>query len=145
MVTLHKKINISRGIKLGCPLSAIIFILCTQILANAITSNESINGISVPTKLNNELKIFKLSQYADDMSLFLKDGNQLLTALDEVSKFGHVSGLTLNINKTEDLWIGSLWNCNVKIVGIKWPTVIRYLRIHIGYDKNRCKILNWDN
>ena len=53
------------------------------------------------------------------MSLFLKDGNQLLTALDEVSKFGHVSGLTLNINKTEGLWIGSLWNCNVKIVGIK--------------------------
>ena len=61
------------------------------------------------------------------MSLFLNDGNQLLTVLGEVSKFGHASGLALNINKTEGLWIGTLWNCYVKIAGIKWPTVIHYL------------------
>lgn len=46
---LTEKFNISRGIKQGCPLSAMIFILCTQILANAIKSNQNINGISVPT------------------------------------------------------------------------------------------------
>ena len=51
----------------------------------------------------------KLSQYADDTTLIL-NGNQesLSTALGTIGNFGNVSGLKLNDEKTEALYIGSM-------------------------------------
>ena len=54
-----------------------------HLYVNKLTLNESIEGITLPIKP--ERKTFKLSQYADD--------------------FGRVSGLKLNIKKTEVYWI----------------------------------------
>ena len=79
------------------------------------------------------------------MSLFLKNGEQILNALDIVMEFGQVSGLILNVNKTEGIWIGSLSNCNIEIGGIKWPSYVRYLGVYIGHNKDECRALNWEN
>ena len=51
---------------------------------------------------------FKLSQYAEDTTLIL-DGSKesCLESLVLIETFGNVSGLRLNIKKTEALWIGS--------------------------------------
>ena len=72
---LTEHISISKGIRQGCPLSALLFIICTEILSTAIKQNENIKGISIPIDRRN-CKTIKLSQYADDMSLYLKDGQQ---------------------------------------------------------------------
>ena len=122
----HGNVNILRGVKQGGPLSAILFILCTKILARAIISNKNIEGITIPNKSSGLHKTYKLSQYADDMSIFLKNGEQILQALDTVIEFGKVSDLTLNLDKTEGLWIGSLFGSNIEIDGIKWPRIMRY-------------------
>ena len=120
---LTEHISISKGIRQGCPLSALLFIICTEILAMAIKVNEQIKGIPIP--LDKETyKTVKLSQYADDMSLYLKDGEQFLNALDTIIDFGRVSGLVLNLEKTEGLWLGSLANCNERICGLKWRNII---------------------
>ena len=85
-----------------------------------------------------------MTQYADDASMLLKNGEQILNALDEVIEFGKVSGLKLNMNKTEGLWIGSLANSNIKIAGIKWRNdPIKYLGIYIGINREACNNLNW--
>ena len=123
---LSENINISRGIKQGCPLSALLFILCTEILSLAIKKDENLTGITIPLKGQSK-QTFKLSQYADDVSLFLKNAEEILNALDIVIQFGNISGLSLNLNKTEGFWIGSLAKCNVKIQGIKFSEVIKYL------------------
>ena len=52
--------KLERGVRQGCPLSPYLFILCVEILADAIRKNESIKGITI-----NEQEI-KISQYADD-------------------------------------------------------------------------------
>ena len=52
---------------------------------------------------NNTKKKVKITQYADDASLMLKNGEQILNALDEGIEFGKVSGPKLNVNKTEGL------------------------------------------
>lgn len=52
--------SVSRGVRQGDPLSPYLFIICAELLADAIKQNGQINGITV----NNEE--FLLGQYADD-------------------------------------------------------------------------------
>ena len=141
---LSENIQISRGIRQGCPLSALLFILCTEILALTIKQNDEIKGIKVINKNKQHIEN-KLSQYADDLSLFLKNLEQIITALDTIINFGKYSGLCLNLDKTEGLLIGSLADQIVKISGIKFSKIVRYLGIYIGTDLVECNVRNWDN
>lgn len=53
------------GVRQGCPLSDTLFVLCAEILANAIRNDKNITGVNI----HNE--DFKLSQYADDTNAFV--------------------------------------------------------------------------
>ena len=55
----------------------------------------------------------------------------LLKLLDDFEK---VSGLKLNVLKTEAMWIGSLQSCEDEPLGFKWKTCIKVLGIFITYD-----------
>ncbi len=140
--TLSKGITIKRGIKQGCPLSALIFILCTEILCLAVKQNKEIKGITLP-----ENKEARINQYADDTCLFLHDEISVQTALGIIHEYSSVSGLHLNLDKTEGLTVGFLRNQRLNVdPRIKWPTEpIRYLGIHIGYKLNECHKKNWTN
>ena len=97
--------NLKRGCTQGDPISPYIFILCAEILEKMIKNNRDIKGIQI----NN--KEFKLSQYADDTQLLL-DGSEisLKEALRTLKQYYIMSGLKINVDKTRDLWIGSLSN-----------------------------------
>jgi hypothetical protein len=62
-----------------------------------------------------------------------------------VEEFSLVSGLNLNRNKTEGLWIGkSKHQEHSNSGGIKWPAIpIKSLGVYFGHDKNECVQLNW--
>ena len=82
-----------------------MFIICTKILATAIKQNYDIKGIPVPFD-KEKYKTIKLSQYADDICLYLKDIQQFLNALDTIIDFGNVSGLVLNLQKNRKFMAG---------------------------------------
>ena len=86
--------ELERGVRKGCPLSPYLFILCVEILAEAIRKNSEIKGITVNGR---ELKI---SQYADDTTLIL-DGHtrSFDTSLKVLDMFSEISGLCLNRKK----------------------------------------------
>ena len=106
--------ELSRGVRQGCPLSPYLFILSVEILAEAIRNKKEIKGIKI---YNTEVKV---SQYADDTTLIL-DGTEesVRASLLLIEAFGNISGLRLNNEKTEALWIGSKRNCNLKLCQAK--------------------------
>ena len=95
-----------KGIKQGCPLSALLFILCVEFLCLSIKKNNTISGIKL--NLLNEIHEIRCTQYADDTCLYFKDLDQVIPCLEAIKQFSKVSGLNLNLHKTEGLCIGSI-------------------------------------
>ena len=83
-------------------MSPYLFILCAEVLADAIRKHTNIKGIFVDGQ---EIKI---SLYADDTTLIL-DGSRasFQNSLRILKFFRAISGLRLNYKKTEALWIGA--------------------------------------
>ena len=94
-------INLQRGCRQGDPISSYLFILCAEILAIKIRNDKDIKGICI------DRFEYKISQYADDTTLLL-DGSEksLNKSLDTLAWFETVSGLKVNFDKTQVVWIG---------------------------------------
>ena len=85
-------------------MSALLFVIVAEILATKIRNSTDIDGIKV-TSENGENYI-KICQLADDTTLFLKNENEVRSSLTIIHDFGNHSGLKLNINKTDGMWLG---------------------------------------
>ena len=89
------KIKIKRGIRQGCPLSMLLFIISTDLLTRKIQKNEQIKGI----KFQNFN--FKIAQYADDTTFAFQNYKEIEDILIELKQFEKVSGLKINPEKTQ--------------------------------------------
>ena len=141
--------DLSRGVRQGCPLSPYLFILSVEILAEAIRNKREIKGIKIQ---NTEVKV---RQYADDTTLIL-DGTEesVRASLLLIEAFGNISGLRLNNEKTEALWIGSKRNCDLKLCQEKkfkwqkekvkalgvWLSTNHQMTISLNYNEKLAKI-----
>ncbi|GFR75484.1 reverse transcriptase-like protein [Elysia marginata] len=99
--TVSDWFNITRGCRQGDPISPYLFLIAGEVLAHMIRQNVHVRGYKV-----NEME-FKISQYADDTTLFL-DGSeesftQCIGLLDEYKSY---SGLKMNAEKTKVMWFG---------------------------------------
>ena len=57
--------------------------------------------------------------------------------------FGNLSGLTLNRNKTEGIWLGRLKHRKDKFENITWTKdIVKYLGVHFGHDISKCQQSN---
>ena len=102
---LSDSFKLNCGIRQGCPVSPLCFILAVEILSCKIRQSVNIKGICLP-KVDNKSQIMKILQFADDTTLTLSDEKSLTNALEIINKFALISGLKLNKNKTEAMWFG---------------------------------------
>ena len=88
--------------------------MCVEVLGNSVRNDTRIQGIKV---LDTECKI---SQYADDTT-FILDGSQLSfsRSLYLLDTFALISGLKVNYEKTEALWIGSYKSSEITLPSSK--------------------------
>ena len=130
--------ELHRGVRQGCPLSGLLFVLAVEILSIAIRASRDIKGIQIA---NREIK---LSQYADDTTVFCRDIFSLGKLLDLLSTFGDCSGLKLNVAKSEAMWLGKSANRKDMPFDIKWPKRPIYaLGTAFSYNCNLCESENF--
>ena len=91
-----------RGVRQGCPLSGILFVIGVEILSNAIKRSSEIKGIQIKQK-----QTVKITQHADDTTVFMKDVQSVQKLFDLLNQFDSCSGLQINQSKSELLWLGS--------------------------------------
>lgn len=71
---------------------------------------------------------------SDDTTAVLSDLNSAQALFKLLEGFEKVSGLKLNVMKTEAMWIWSLQSCEDEPLGVKWQKCIQFLGIFITYD-----------
>lgn len=137
---------LSREIKLirlrqGYPISALIFILCVEIMAIKIRNNKNIKGLIF------NVEEHKISQYADDSTLVMTNLESIDHSLLIINEFSNYSSLRLNVDKSEIVLLGQLkllaieTYANIKIQ----KSHIKCLGIYVGHNKLLCEQLNWEN
>ena len=137
--TISRRFPIYKGTRQGDPLSAVIFAICMEGLAESIRKNNNIKGITIKEEQH------KLALYADDVIIYLTSPEQSLSNLMEtITEYSKHSGYKLNESKCEVLTLGEQLKVEIKeTYKLKWESKkIKYLGIYLTGD---LKTLYTDN
>ena len=108
-------------------------------LSNKIRQESDVRGIKV---FGQEIK---LSQFADDTTLFNADIESLERALKIVGVLGRIAGLSLNVKKKKALWLGKWKNNRNKPLDLKWfHSSVKILGIYFSYNIKENNELNFE-
>ena len=110
----------SRGTFQGSPLSGLLFNLAVEMLAIKVRAAANINGITISGQE------IRMTQYADDTTLFLNDSYSVCGAMEILHDFKLASGLDINLQKCCIMWLGGNCMSTETVCGI---TAVRKVKI----------------
>ena len=127
----------SRGVRQGCPLSALLYVLIAEVFAANVRCDPAIKGVTVGKTE------FKIIQYADDTTLLLQGNQSSLAIENHIANYEKASGAKINKDKSEGLWLGSFKNRPDSPLGFNWKKkTLKILGLYFGTeDTNK---LNWE-
>ena len=122
--------SLSRGVRQGCPLSPLLYILVAEVLACNIRAHSSISGLRLPQA---PVSLSCVSAYADDTTFVVTSARAILAVFDVYSLYERGSGAKLNMDKCKGLWLGS-WNGRTDSpVNISWSSIkVKVLGVFLG-------------
>uniref|UniRef100_A0AAV2JLY8 Reverse transcriptase domain-containing protein n=1 Tax=Knipowitschia caucasica TaxID=637954 RepID=A0AAV2JLY8_KNICA len=100
---LTKAVQINCGVRQGCPLSALLYILCIEPLAQVLRRDQQIRGVGIP---GGGGLTAKCVLYMDDVNVLCTDLLSVNRTLDLTDWFGLASGSKLNRAKTQAQFYG---------------------------------------
>jgi exonuclease III len=126
---LSEAFPVTRGVRQGCSLSPLLYVICIEAFARRIRCDPHIRGLRLPT-VADELRI---TQYADDSTLVLTDYHSPRKAFLVAELYGLASGARLNVDKCQGLWLGS-WRGNAyRPLSLQWTSdVVKFFGIYLG-------------
>ena len=129
----------SRGVRQGCPLSPLLYVISIEVLAANLRANRLIEGIKLP-RIPDPLPV--LSLYADDTSVISSSDDATKAVFETYEKFEKGTGSKLNLSKCEGLWLGAWRHRSDAPVPITWTLIkIKVLGIVLG--PGQIDNLNW--
>ena len=136
---ISKPYYMKRGIRQGCSMSALLFVLVVEILATMIRTDQNIKGLTIGKTEH------KICQYADDATIFSSDLESIKVIISVIDIFSNIAGPKLNIGKTKGIWLGALKELGLRIYsGIQFTgNPVKCLGLYIGHNKEKCYKLNW--
>ena len=130
---------IQRGVRQGCPISAILYVLTAEPLHEAIVKSPHISGIQF---CDTEARIF---QHADDTTFFVSSITSIHSVLSVIKLYEHASGSLCNLNKTELLVFGKN---RIDPGNFNFPVrndYIEVLGVAIGNELKNMEKTNWED
>ena len=112
------------------------FVLSSELLTIQIRDCKDIKGITHLDVVNStdweqELKI---ALYADDITLFCGNEHKMPRALSIVDSFSCLSGIEVNKQKSEAMWLGCKKYCTDAFGNFVWKKKLKVLGVYICND-----------
>ena len=140
---------LTRGVKQGCSLSPLLYVLALEPFARKVRADEDISGVRLPGSMEQ----VKISLYADDSNGICTDDKSIGKLLYWCELYGRASGAKLNKSKTKGLFLGKWKSRSDHPFGISWAEKIKIIGIMFGNNVTAddiwhsiyirfCKVLN---
>ena len=138
--TFTDSFSVGKGIRQGCPLSSLLYVLSIEPFAHAIRNDPYIKGFCIP----GSLKQARISVFADDNTPIVSNINSIKRVFQVSEHYGLASGSRLNLSKSCGLLLGSAreWQIPQDFCGIKWVDSAKVLGCRFG--KLDLAAQNWD-
>ena len=129
---------IERGVRQGCPLSMILYIILAEVMIENIRQNRNIKGITISQKET------KISAFADDTTIYIGENSSFTYLQAQLQDFERFAGIKYNRNKCVGMWLGVNRDNTDKPLGFKWNSEqIKILGYIYGQNPKDNQEQNW--
>ena len=149
---ISKTINIERGCRQGDPIASLLFILCIEILLIKIRTSDKVQPFKLTYQFN-PLRLATINKYmegfADDITLSIENNRESIVGVTkEIEKFGNLSGLRINKDKTQAMIFGhnsENTRPTIDTMGFEWVKEIKILGVTITCNLKNMEIQNFNS
>lgn len=136
---LTKEIPLKCGVRQGCPLSALLYVMVIELLALQLRANPNIVGF----KIQGERIIS--THYADDAVIKITQNQCFKEVYKDLQDYEKATGAKVNLEKTVGLWVGKWKNRTDdpfqdidpdQTRKIEWTNKnVKYVGVYVGNDR----------
>ena len=121
--------NVTRGVRQGCPLSPVLYVIVSEALNKCILAENEIAG---PPELGGRPV---LSQFADDTCVGAIGDHSIFAVFRALALFERASGAKVNPDKSHGLWLGRNRGRADRPQNVQWTSdQIKVLGVPLGRD-----------
>ena len=114
---LTELFRVTRGVRQGCPLSPLLYVIMAETIACAIRADPQIDGYPIP-----RTRRAKICQYADDTTIVVLSDTSLRAVFSLFNRYELASGARLNVSKSHGLLIGPWRSRSDLPVSLDWSS-----------------------